>query len=63
MAGETEEVKRSDKAKVRDTGVDKSKDKKSSVGDNLGDRKDTVGERIRKWILLVAYQCQVHLCL
>lgn len=34
MAGETEEVKRSDKAKVWDTGVDKSKDKKSSVGDN-----------------------------
>lgn len=45
MAGETEEVKRSDKAKVRDTGVDKSKDKKSSVGDNLGDRKDTVGDK------------------
>lgn len=38
-------IKRSDKAKVRDTGVDKSKDKKSSVGDNLGDRKDTVGDK------------------
>lgn len=45
MAGETEEVKSSDKAKVKDTGVDKSKDMKNTVGDNLGDQKDIVGDK------------------
>lgn len=46
MVGEIEEVKRSDKVKVRDIGVDKLKDKKSSVGDNLGDWKDIVGDKL-----------------
>lgn len=46
MVGEIEEVKRLDKVKVRDIGVDKLKDKKSSVGDNLGDWKDIVGDKL-----------------
>lgn len=45
MAGETEEVKMSDKAKVKDTGVDKSKENKNTVGDKLEDQKDPVGDK------------------